>query len=412
MGKLVSRMLVVVALSSLTLAGCARTDDIRTVQVDYRHDDFAAAFNAYFPKKLSVHPGQTVRFENSWSGEPHNVLLGRVVDDLFEYSELFEQYESEEAARAGGVTDEVIDEVNATFARIPGMTVNGFDVYPPGAKPCFITKMSDVPAYPMEGEKDDPAKTRCSEANSEQRPFTGRQALFNSGLIPFQGKNANVFTMEIAEDATPGTYNYFCTYHWLDMSGTITVVPETKAIPSRSEVIAQARKEIEKMERPYVAQVRKATRGDFGNLRAPVAGLPVPEDAGYAWVNEFYPGKVEAKAGEPVTWGVHGSTHTISFNVPSYFPVFAVNSRGDVVNDDRVDKPVGWDVPEPVEVSDGGPPPARTVDVGKWDGGRAFRSSGLLFDGDTFTVTFTKPGSYPYACLLHPAMIGTVKVSA
>ncbi|MDP1795242.1 MAG: hypothetical protein Q8K63_13985, partial [Acidimicrobiales bacterium] len=83
MGRNAFRLIVVSAVIAGALSGCGGREDVRTVQVDYRHDDFAAAFNAYFPKKLSVHPGQKIRFENSWSGEPHNVLLGRVVDDLF-----------------------------------------------------------------------------------------------------------------------------------------------------------------------------------------------------------------------------------------------------------------------------------------------------------------------------------------
>jgi plastocyanin len=38
-----------------------------------------------------------------------------------------------------------------------------------------------------------------------------------------------------------------------------------------------------------------------------------------------------------------------------------------------------------------------------------FRSSGLDTD-DTFSYRFTKPGTYPYFCTLHPLMVGTVIV--
>jgi hypothetical protein len=56
------------------------------------------------------------------------------------------------------------------------------------------------------------------------------------------------------------------------------------------------------------------------------------------------------------------------------------------------------------------------VDGGTWDGA-GFRSSGfpICLGGDCpparFSLTFTKPGTYRYACLLHPAMIGTVVVT-
>lgn len=397
--------------ATTALVGCTSGNSgTRTVQIDYPHDDFAAAFNAYFPKKVSVHPGDKVRFVNTWTGEPHSVTLGRVVDKIFEYTAIFDQYDSEEAARAGGVSDEVIDDINTTFTRIPGMTKNGYEVYQQGAKPCFITRLADVPAYSDESgnASDDPA-TKCSAKNSRQPAFTGRQALYNSGFIPFNGDDANVFEVPIAADATPGEYNYFCTYHWLDMSGQITIAKPATEVPSATDVIRQARREIEAMEKPLATEVAKAKKGDFGRLKDPVAGLP-RHDEDYAWVNEFLPNKIKAKVGEPVTWTVYGAAHTISFNVPSYFPVFSVAANGDIESDARVDKPVGWKVPEPPD-SDEGPPPPRVVDVGTWNGAAKFHSSGLLFDGDTFTLTFAKPGTYPYACLLHPPMIGTVEVS-
>jgi plastocyanin len=31
--------------------------------------------------------------------------------------------------------------------------------------------------------------------------------------------------------------------------------------------------------------------------------------------------------------------------------------------------------------------------------------------GDTFTIRFSKPGTYPYACAVHPQMLGQVVVS-
>ncbi len=38
-----------------------------------------------------------------------------------------------------------------------------------------------------------------------------------------------------------------------------------------------------------------------------------------------------------------------------------------------------------------------------------FASPGLDYD-ETFSYTFTKPGSYTYSCALHPRMTGTVVV--
>jgi len=54
------------------------------------------------------------------------------------------------------------------------------------------------------------------------------------------------------------------------------------------------------------------------------------------------------------------------------------------------------------------------VDAGDYDG-RHFLSSGLggpmgPDDVVTYSVTFTRAGSYKYACLVHPLMVGVVDV--
>jgi plastocyanin len=53
------------------------------------------------------------------------------------------------------------------------------------------------------------------------------------------------------------------------------------------------------------------------------------------------------------------------------------------------------------------------IDGGRWDGS-GFRSTGLLVSlapvQVTVKQTFTKAGSYPYGCLLHPSMQGEVHV--
>lgn len=41
----------------------------------------------------------------------------------------------------------------------------------------------------------------------------------------------------------------------------------------------------------------------------------------------------------------------------------------------------------------------------------SIKSSGNLAQGDTFTATFPKPGTYAYHCAIHPSMTGTVTIS-
>jgi plastocyanin len=405
-GAVLGAVLVSALLFSCGGGGGAAT---RTVLIDYEHDEFASAFNAYFPKNVTVHPGDTVRFKNTWSGEPHTVTMGTIVDNLFDkYIDIVNKYESEEDARAHE-GNELVDKIIDNFARIPPLTSTGHNIFQPGAKPCFVTDAEDVPAFTDADDAPIPG-AKCPTAGEPQPAFDGRHALYNSGFIPFEGEGANTFEVQVAEEAKPGTYNYFCTYHWTDMHGTVKVVPESQAIPSNTAVNRQGRKELEALAKPFLSAVRQAKAGRFGGVAPPIAGVPSPENGGYVFVDEFLPRKFEARVGDPVTWTVQGTSHTISFNVPTYFPVFTVAKNGDVLLDKRTDQAVGWTVPPSADVGDEEESPPRAVDVGRWDGGGGFHSSGLLDDGDTFTITFTKAGSYPYACVIHPPMIGTVVV--
>jgi plastocyanin len=262
------------------------------------------------------------------------------------------------------------------------------------------------------GENPDP-KVACPTRGKAQPAFTGRQALYSSGFIPYQGAKGNTFDLPIAADATPGTYQYFCNYHWVEMHGTVEVVAKDAAIPSDQAVRLQAQKEIAADAKAAIEQVHKVKAGSFGKAHAPLAGLDTAEENTYTAVDEFFPAKYEAKVGEPVTWTLQGWTHTVSFNVPKYFPIFTIGGGGAVHWDSKSYEPVAWTVP-PADLKGGpdSPPDPRNIDVGEWNGAGGFHSSGLLIPGDTFTITFTRPGSYPYACVLHPKMVGTIDVKA
>lgn len=383
----------------------------RTVLIDYKHDEFAGSFLHYYPSNITVRPGDTVRFAQAWSGEPHSVTMGKVVDDAFTFLPLLEKYDSEEAALAGGVAAEKISEVKAAMGKLPGMTGKGNTIYQPGAQPCFVPNLADVPAF-SDGDEKVNEDARCPTEGKHQPAFTGRQGLYNSGFIPYQGAKGNTFRLPIANDASPGTYRYFCNFHWVSMSGTVEIVAKDTPIPSQATVSRQARKEIAHDATAALGAVRKGKKGLFGAAKPPVIGLSTGNDKnGGVSVNEFLPARVDAQVGKPVTWSSQGFAHTISFRVPKYFPVFAVAKKGTVTWDEKSYEPVGWKVPPAPE---GHGPPGdgqhRTIDVGKWDGSGGFHSSGLLGFGDTFTVTFTKPGTYPFACVLHPPMVGTLVV--
>jgi hypothetical protein len=114
--------------------------------------------------------------------------------------------------------------------------------------------------------------------------------------------------------------------------------------------------------------------------------------------------------------------HTISFNVPKYFPEVVIEKDGTVRYPEQVYKPVGGPG-FPQDTSGGGPPqpgqpppppPPVHLDAGNYDGS-TFLSSGLGGQSAptqevTYSVTFTKAGTYKFACLVHPQMVGEVVV--
>jgi plastocyanin len=274
-----------------------------------------------------------------------------------------------------------------------------------------------VPLFsdPETEEIDEDAE--CVTQGEPQPDFTGRQALYNSGFIAPEGESADTFVLPVADDAEPGTYFYYCNYHWTHMSGTVEVVEPGQPIPSQDEVNRQARKEIEEdakiaLEKLEEAEDAEEVESSVGKLSLPLAGREADED--YAVIiNEFLPSKIEARRNRPVTWTFDGIPHTVSFNVPKYFPVFTVDDdTGEVEWNPKSYEPEGWEVPERPDSDDDEDAPPRNVDVGKWDGSGGFHSSGALDPGESFTVTFTKSGTYAYACVLHPQMVGTVTVKA
>jgi plastocyanin len=385
-------------------AACGGNDEgtTRTVLVDYRHDAFASSFIGFFPDRVEVHAGDTVSFRQVWTGEPHSVTFGASFND--ELGELIK------VRRRGGATDPVpvSDDLQA-LPVVLGRPDQSFAINQNGAQPCYLDE-GLPPADP---------DTPCTER--AQPEFNGRHAYYSSGFLPYEAEG-NKYDIKLANDIEPGQYNFLCTLHGVGQSTQIVVVPDADPVPPASEVARDAQRQIEqRFAVPLRAALSDAETGELvfrgTTLRPPLAGagsdrtLPwtgLPHRAhlhDHGTVNEFVPKRVRALVGRPVTWTFVGR-HTISFNVPRYFPIFSVDRDREVRINPRAHEPVDWP---------GRPPGAArdrpvTVDAGAWDG-RGFRSSGLDWEtGDRFSMTFTEPGTYPVACLIHPQMVGEVVV--
>lgn len=96
----------------------------------------------------------------------------------------------------------------------------------------------------------------------------------------------------------------------------------------------------------------------------------------------FYPSTITIDVGDTITWTVQGEAHTVTFLSGA---------------------------PQPSPFS----PAAQTPAGGSTYDGTGFVNSGIVppVPGhNTYSLTFTKAGTFPYVCLLHPGMVGTVIV--
>ncbi|MGH9011567.1 MAG: cupredoxin domain-containing protein [Acidimicrobiia bacterium] len=237
--------------------------------------------------------------------------------------------------------------------------------------PCYTTE----PAKPT---------ITCPRPTAGAPEYTGT-GFWNSGVIMPTALPAEAgpktTTVKLAADIATGTYLVTCLLH-PNMEHGVTVVGSDAERQSAAQVAATADKELGDL------------KAQGTSLAIPTAGTaPTGARVTSGWsnklvaVNRFHPETVTIKAGQTVTWRVHSDwmPHTVSFQPPFQSPA------------------------EPNALL-----PSGVKSGGKFAGGESH--SGIFGpppDGltDTFALTFTKAGKYPYLCLLHPGMAGTVEVS-
>jgi plastocyanin len=397
------RVIVLLAGVALTAAACGNNANeatqseapstgpqTRTVLVDSKTPAFNGAFLSYFPASVQVRPGDTVVFKEMWTGEPHSVTAGTLVEKCLT------------AAKAAGEPTEG-GAPPADCATLPTMLPEGpGDAHQNAAQPCFL----DTGAPPTDKENKPCAKAATQPA------FNGKQTYYNSGFLP-EGKS---FTVKIDDSTAPGAYRYYCNLHGPEMQGTINVAAKGTTIPTQSAVdqtaAAELKSTVDKVTGPY-----QGTKAGQSPIKGNLAGLGVQE-AQNAGINEFIPNSITAKVGQKVSWTIFGP-HTITFGstiTPGGFIV--VSPDGSVhLNPQAMGPAGGPGAPSPPS----GPPPSgppsvvKTFDGGKYDG-TGVKSTGFVGSFPPallgWTLTFTKAGTYPYVCLIHPGMTGNVQVTA
>jgi plastocyanin len=467
----VMRLGAVVALFAGVAVACG--DDgggtTRQVLVDYSSDEFASFALLNFPDTVKVRQGDTIDFKQTWTGEPHTVTGGTSVTETLQdgkvWVDFFESFEGLASAgaalpnpddpgdaTAGDLATAVAEAEDAELAgrfrdsyaklRASGVALPALEpasTAPFGELVALIDEESEKyfanlpsafddedqlaqnvsqPCYLEEGGPPEDPTEPCAKEDQRQPEFNGRQSYYNSGVIPYEGEGGNTFKVNVADDADLGTYLFYCAIHGLLQRSEVEIVSADADIPDQSEVNREIRAEtkavtddLQTIHRDAADDGKVTMPGSDEPLVGPFAGLPGGED--HTAINEFVPSEITAKAGAPITWKMMGSDHTISFNVPRYFPIMEFLDGGTVRINPELQPPAGGAVeyapPEEGPGEDEGPP---RHDGGTFDG-EGFWSSGLIGAGPylEYTMRITKPGTYAYACLLHPPMVGTIKVT-
>jgi plastocyanin len=231
----------------------------------------------------------------------------------------------------------------------------------------------------------DPAWETCPTPPAGQGPlpaFSGR-GYWNSGVVLpplLAGDQApSAAEVKLADGVAPGTYPIVCLLHPF-MNGELQVVEEESDRLSPAAVTEAAGKAFED------------ARETSESVEKPTVQLPGATTVLAGWGDEvvaadlFGPPTVKVKTGDTVTWTSESPymPHTVSFEAP-----FSAPSAPDALL------------------------PAGTKSGATYSGGTAH--SGIIgappYATKTFSLRFSKPGTYPYVCILHPRMTGTVEVA-
>jgi plastocyanin len=306
-----------------------------------------ATDNAFYPKRVTINAGDRVRFRVLGF---HNVLFaprGADAPPLFM---------ADPAAPVSGVKD----------AAGADMWFNG--------QPSIVPNMQVV--APVGGKVVDGSK------------------LVGSGL-PAEDGPPKPFTVRFPKK---GTYTAICSIH-PGMKVAVTVKGKGARVPS-------AKQDARRVRRQAKAAARLAKRLAGGQ------GLPGGntiragnDRAGVATI-AFFPGKKTVNVGDTVTFEMSPTTtelHNVAFGPEPFMKDLAAKFLG----------PQGLD---PMTAYSSEPPGASHTHDGA-NHGNGYLNTGLLDReaatpfGENATVTFTKPGTYTYYCIVHGAeMKGTITV--
>lgn len=367
------------------------------VKTSIREDDraYPSVFTAFVPSQVPLHPGDAVNFQLQDTGEPHAVAMGRLVDAAVTAAE----------ALGPSATLKQIENLKAMKkipAMIPFVQRKGVpQLNASAAERCFL-ESGAPPNSPSGGA---PA---CDEA--DQPDFNGGQSFFSSGVL----EEGEPFRLKLAADTPPGSYRFMCLVHRSAMTGTIEARPTGVERPPVAELRAQAESEEREVGSSLEPSLREAGVEAFDRKGAsPVFAGTGPRGISRGFISAFIGEEVKTAVDVPVVWNFH-RTHTISFN-PSREARdgLMLGSDGGIELNPDVWKAVG-SKRAPAELFRVAPPKkAYGIKGGTWSGSGSWNSGVIRAAPETavsYSMSFSKAGTYKYTCLIHPSMRGRVLV--
>ena len=189
-----------------------------------------------------------------------------------------------------------------------------------------------------------------------------------------------------------GTYKYYCLIHQPEMVGTIVVQPAGSALP--------------KSHGDYFAAGQADLTVDINAAAGSVAAFPYSSGGNHLAAG-IAPGIAAGSPSQSTVMRFLDSpalgTQPISVSVPVGGSLVWTNQSNNSPH--TVTFPVAGQTPPP------GPPDIPAGGTSTYDGS-TFTNSGVIPPGGSYTLTFTKAGTYTYYCLFHSGegMTGTVTV--
>lgn len=235
-------------------------------------------------------------------------------------------------------------------------------------------------------------------APSGGKTYNGKGFL-NSGLPAPSGPPAPF----VVKFTKAGTFTFHCLVH-PGMKGVVKVLPKGKPVATAKQAAALAKVQ-EQAAIQQALRLRQVKPGPATVLAGNNGGGSV------AWLR-FFPQNLRVKAGTTVEFKISSrrEVHTITFGPVPY--------TTEIENTFTTPQPNPGGPPtllvNPLAAYPSDPPPLPPYTGANH--GNGFEGAGILSNAgpplpSSVKITFTKPGVYPFECVIHPNMDGKVTVT-